>query len=420
VAYRVIDGRDGRDLVLLTAGTISMESLLEDPVSIRLLGTLAGLGRVVLFDRRGIGLSDPPSDWDEHPLESTVDDLRAVAEAVGLKKLEIIANRLASAVAIVYADKYSEDVSKIVLFEPMSVELSIPMSQLQLSGEIDAATYWCPNRSKEPGFREWLNRAGQIGASPRMAERAYRQPDPAEIERFQGSVGRLTVPVLILRRPEHPMSTPVSEDTILAAIPTATRVDLPGSDVLIFGSDLDPLLSEVARFISGEELTFEPERKTVALLYSDLVESTHHASAMGDQNWRRQVERHDELIRSRVARRGGAVVKFTGDGALATLPSAEAALRVATELRAALNSDGLEVRVGVHVGDIEQLGDDISGIGVVVVSRVLNAARSGEILVTSTAVESALGSAHSFTPREKAQLKGVEGEWQLFSLDSLK
>jgi class 3 adenylate cyclase len=201
----------------------------------------------------------------------------------------------------------------------------------------------------------------------------------------------------------------------MALVPGAVRVDLPGEDLSPFGSEVDALLAEVFRFVTGEHRLPPPERILAAVLYSDLVASTDRTTALGDARWRRVLDRHDEIAQACVGRRGGTVIKTTGDGILAVLASATNALRAARELRAALLEQDLEVRVGVHVGDIDRRGDDISGVGVVIAARILNLAAPGEILVSSAAVSATTGEPIHFEPRGEHHLKGIPGTWPIFA-----
>jgi len=183
-----------------------------------------------------------------------------------------------------------------------------------------------------------------------------------------------------------------------------------------WGGEVDALLAEVSRFVTGEHRAPVPERVLAAVFSSDLVGSTDRATALGDARWKQVLDRHDEIARSCVARRGGIVIKTTGDGILATLPSASSALAAAGDLRSALRDEHLEVRVGIHVGDLDLRGDDISGVGVVTAARIMSLAGPGDILASSTAVEAANGSSHRFEPRGEHRLKGVAGTWHVSAL----
>jgi len=236
--------------------------------------------------------------------------------------------------------------------------------------------------------------------------------DVKEIEQL---ASRIRVPTLVLRRPAHPLCPPLASDPIMALVPGAVRVDLPGEDLSVFGGEVDSLLAEVSRFVTGEHRLPAPERILAAVLYSDLVASTDRATALGDARWKRVLDRHDAIARACVGRRGGTVIKTTGDGILAILPSATSALRTAHELRAALAEQELEVRVGMHVGDIDRRGDDISGVAVVIAARILDLAAPGEILASSAAVSATTGEPIEFEARGEHHLKGVPGAWPIFA-----
>jgi class 3 adenylate cyclase len=421
VAYRVVQSSvaGARDVVLVSAGTMPMDALFEDPVALRLVEGLAVLGRLVMFDRSGIGLSDPPVDLERSVLERWCEDIEAVVIATQVAEPVLVTNALGASPVIVYCDKHADQVTSVVMLEPSYGSRVEPdLIRQQIEGELDSVGLLLPSRADEPGFRDWFNRAGQRGASPRLAVQAYLTGSDEDIRVVAESASRMRVPTLVLRRPGHQWSPPSSQDPVMAILPSAVRVDLPGEDVLIYGGEIDAFLAEVSRFVTGAYRIAEPERVLTAVLYSDLVASTARATVMGDAHWKRLLDRHDAVSRACVARRGGTVIKTTGDGILATIPSVTNALRVAQELRAALLEYGLEVRVGIHVGDVDRRGDDISGIAAVIAARVLALAAPGELLVTSAVVTSTTGENVHFEARGEHQLKGLPGTWPLFAITS--
>jgi class 3 adenylate cyclase len=385
-------------------------------VALRFVEGLAELGRLVVFDRRGIGLSDSLGGTERSTFASWCDDVEAVVAATRARQPVLVGNLIAACVALLYCDRHPEDVASLAMLEPAPPDaLDAGDIRGQIQGEIDSATRLCPSRADEPAFREWFHRAGQLGASPGMAERTYpRGAD--ELDDIERAAARVRVPVLVLRRPGHPLSPPAESDPLLAMVSGAVRVDLPGKDLVPWGSEVDALLAEISRFVSGEHRAPAPERVLAAVLYSDLVASTDRATALGDTRWKRVLDRHDAIACACVARRGGTVVKTTGDGILAILPSASSALAAAFDLRSALREEDLEVRVGVHVGDLDLRGDDVSGVGVVTAARIMSLAGPGDILASSTAAEAANGGSHRFEARGEHQLKGVAGTWHLFAL----
>jgi class 3 adenylate cyclase len=420
LAYRVVDGSSGgaNDVVLITAGTMPMDAYFDDPVASRLVEGLADLGRLVMFDRRGVGISDPPADGGPATVERWCEDLDAVIAAAGARRPVLVSNMLAAAVTIVFSALHPDDLTALVLVDPSDLHRLADQGvvQAQIAGEFDSVAMWGPSRADEPGFRAWFERAGQRGASPRMAERVYVLANDATLRMVEDAAASLRVPTLVLRRPAH-WSCPVrSEDPIMARLPDAIRVDLPGEDVFIFGGEVDAVLAEVHRFVVGEHRLPAPERVLAAVLYSDLVASTARATALGDAHWKRLLDIHDDVARSCIARRGGIVIKTLGDGFLATLPSATSSLLAAQELRAALLEHQLETRIGIHIGDVQLRGDDISGAGAVIAARIVDLAESGEILASNIAVGAATGSPLQFESRGEYELKGIPGTWQLFAV----
>jgi len=421
VAYRVITGKRGGaiDVVLVLSGTASMEAFFEDAVGVRLFGGLADLGRLVVFDRCGIGLSDAPPASSDAGFAGWCCDVEAVVGAAGLDRLVVMSALMGSSAVLLYCDRHPDQVSAVVMFEPsLPVRFDRSIIDRQISGEIDSIALLCPSRANEPGFRDWFTRAGQFGASPARAAVAYPMPTDDEQERVEQAARRLERRILVLRRPAHRFSPDRSSDGVMAILPAATRVDLPGDDLSIFGSEVDALLGEVSWFVTGEHRLPEPSRVLAAVLFCDVVGSTQRNYAEGDQHWTRLLDVHDAAIRGCVGRRGGTVIKTMGDGVLATLPSCSSALRAAEELRAALAKHDLVVRIGIHVGDIDMRGDDIGGLAVVAAARINRVARPGEILLSSIAVGATVGTPFQFEPRGQHELKGVSGTWDLFSLSS--
>jgi class 3 adenylate cyclase len=225
---------------------------------------------------------------------------------------------------------------------------------------------------------------------------------------------RVVAPTLVLHRRDNRF---VPEGLLARAserIAHATLVELEGRDHFPFVGDVDALLAEVAAFVVGERRIPPPRRLLSAVLFTDLVGSTERAAVLGDADWKSVLDRHDALVRATVGRSGGSVVKTTGDGVLALLPSAGTCLRVAATVRHDLAAEGLHVRIGVHVGDIDRRGDDVSGLAVNIASRAMATAGTGEIVVTAPVVAAVAGQAVAFESLGVHELKGVPGSWELF------
>ena len=422
IAYQVLDGPESLDLVMVSGFNFPIEMLPEDPIGARLLEGLSSIGRLVIFDRRGIGLSDPIVDWDRPLVDQWSDDLATVIDAAGLTRPAIFAWDIFG-VARRFVIRFPDACSHLVLLAPVPSpsregdqwhdEFWQDMRRVT-AGEGDLIARSFPSRSRDPQFRAWIDRAGRAGASPataaRMIEANFEQLRAVPIDH------RLVrVPTLVLRRPRNTTRPSGTVQRVSDAIDGAQLVDLPGDDDLAIGADVDALIAEIARFLTGEAHVPPPNRTLCAVLFTDLVSSTERAAALGDGQWKAVLNRHDDVARRMVSRAAGRVVKTTGDGVLATLPSATAALEAADQIREGLASEGLEVRIGIHVAEIESRGDDVSGLGVHIAARIMSAAAPGEILVSATVAAVVAGRGLEFAPRGRHTLKGIPGEWELLA-----
>jgi len=428
VAYGVLDAEPSaepvRDVVMVAGGLIPLELFEDEPGFARLLEGLRALGRVIVFDRRGVGLSDPIQDWERTVVDQWTDDLAAVVDAAGGRDIVLVAWD-GFGVGSRYAAMHPERVSALVLYEPLVVAddgweawstRRLQRGSANVRGEFDILTEVAPSRIADREFRDWFARAGRMGASPSTAPRIWESamrggPREALLE-------QLVVPTLVLHRRDNQFAP---DDVLTVArerIPHATVVELEGSDHFPFAGDVDALVAEIGAFVVGERRLPPPQRLLAAVLFTDLVGSTARAAALGDESWKSVIDRHDAAVRTIVGRAGGSVIKTTGDGALALLPSAGVCLRVAAAVRRDLAAQGLDVRIVVHVGDVDRRGDDVSGLAVNVASRVMSTGGAGEIVVTQSVVSSVAGQAVAFEPLGTHELKGVPGAWELFRVAS--
>ena len=423
IAYREYrgDGLADHEIVMVNGNNFPMESLPDDPLALRALEGLSAFGRLVTFDRRGIGLSDPITDWDTPLREQWADDLAAVISASGCDRPTVFSWET-SAVARTCSVSHPELIGRLVLFNPGAPVTHddsewIPvfveaMDQLRagvrtagLAGEAS------PGRAADPAFRGWVDAAGRAGASPRVAERmsAKGYADPP----FDNST--VDVPTLVITR--SPPSFAVPQEFFRRAaqqIPGAEHAELGAGDFGVMGLGVDDVLAAVSRYLTGEVRLPAPERELVVILFTDLVGSTRRAIAAGDAAWKELLDHHDAVSRREVTRRGGEVVKTTGDGVLALLPSATGAIEAARSVRLGLEDDDLEVRIGVHVGEVDRRADDVSGLAVNITARIMGVAGAGEILVSSLVRDIVDGAeCTSVGPRD---LKDIDGSWELYAV----
>ncbi len=422
IAYRELVGSGDQDIVMVSGVYWSIEAFAVAPPDIeRLLHGLAGVGRLVLFDRRRVGLSDPVTDWDTPLVDQSTDDLAAVVSAAGCDRPAVFSWNW-SPIGESFAPRHPDLVGPLILFNPSAPftvadtdwleELIESMRRVRAGEDPRAGDHAMPERSQDPDFRAWNDSAGRIGASPsqvsRLEQRTVLDPWP--------DLGAITARTLVLNRhPSHYVVPAEFNRRIVDLIPAAQLVVLPPGDAAVVGCGVDDLVAEITRFLTGEVRLPAPDRQLAAILFTDIVESTQRAAAAGDAAWKQVLGRHDAVCRVAVERRGGEVVKTTGDGILAVFPSATAAIEAARTIRTGVADEGLEVRSGIHVGEIDRRGGDISGLAVHIAARIMSRAEAGQILASAmtTQASSTLDSVRL----EPTTLSGVDGTWDLHAID---
>jgi class 3 adenylate cyclase len=272
---------------------------------------------------------------------------------------------------------------------------------------------FAPSGASDEEFAAWWGHLLRSGTSPHAALRLMRMYLDIDV---RPALTALTAPTLILQRTGDRVA-PVSWGRALAAmIPHCRYVELPGEDHAWFVGDHDPILDEIEEFVTGTRREREPERILATVLFTDIVNSTGHAASVGDRDWGRMLERHDELVRRELARFRGREIKHTGDGFLAAFDGPARAVQCAAAISQGVRRLGLEVRAGVHTGECEVRGSDLAGMAVHIGARVGATAGSGEVLVSNTVKDLVIGSGLQFTDRGPRELKGVPGEWRLYAL----
>ncbi|MGH9206491.1 MAG: adenylate/guanylate cyclase domain-containing protein, partial [Acidimicrobiales bacterium] len=270
-----------------------------------------------------------------------------------------------------------------------------------------------PGLVSDAAFSAWWRRAGHRGASPATARAVWRTA-AADLRTI---LGTLRVPTLVVHAGDNQFIRVGHGRYLADHIPNARCVELETPDHVPWVSDAD-FGGEIEEFLTGQRQLAPSDRLLAAVLFTDIVESTQQANAIGDQAWRERLELHDRAVDRQLARFGGRLVKRTGDGVLATFDGPRRAVQCAIAIRAALGQLGLEVRAGLHMGEIEQRQDDVSGIAIHLAQRVQSLARPGEVLVSRTVVDLVTGSELRFADRGEHELKGLGGVWQLYAVTS--
>lgn len=419
VALRRLDGASRRTIVYLQTGTIPFELIDDDVNGRRVLRALRALGDVTLFDRRGIGLSDPLPPGSAH--RTWAADLIGVIEATASSPVVVFAQQFMDFVLLALADR-PDLVESVIWYEP-TTDWATPdqpdavhdLLEASVRGESDFMSVACPTRRDDPAFRSWFNDSGARGASPSVARRLYERADETAARQLRRIAQGLSVPVLILRRPESlsGLRTTLPDDSIFGS---GEVVQLAGRDWHLHGERLEDVMNAAARYVQGgtDTAVLRPERALAAVLFTDIVDSTVTSAAVGDRQWKQLIDRHDTQVTAAARSAGGRMIKSTGDGALAMLPSAQAAIEAYDRIRTALRADRLVIRAGIHVGDIDVRGDDISGLAVTAAARIMNRAGPDQLLVSESVVMSMLGTDTTFHEAEAVSLKGLPGPWSLY------
>jgi class 3 adenylate cyclase len=426
IAYQVI-GDGPIDLVYMSGGTSHVDVRWESPSFTRFLERLASFSRVITFDRRGTGASDPVPPESLPTWEDWADDLRTVLDSVGAQRPAIFANLDGGPVAMIFAATNPDRVRALILGNTTarlraSDDYPIGISDEAYEGFVGAVTTgWGTEEfaaAVSPSFdaeeRLWFAKYLRASATPRSYLAYVRSGSSLDV---RGVLSSIRIPTLILHRREL-FFFPLSHARFLAGhIADSKLIELGGSDTVLFvGPDTALVLDSIEEFLTGVRRGPAPDRVLATVLFTDLVASTQLASNVGDRKWRDLLDHHDRVARISVETNRGRMLKTTGDGILATFDSPSRAVHCARHLRKELESLSLSMRAGLHTGEIEVRGEDVTGIGVVIAARVGALAGAGEILASRTVVDLVAGSGLSFMERGPQTLKGVPGIWHVFAV----
>jgi class 3 adenylate cyclase len=427
IAYEVF-GAGPVDLVL-TAGSFSaFDTDWEDPMAELFFRRLASFARVIRFDRRGAGASDPLPLDALPPWESFSEELGCVMHEVGSERAAIMASYDAGPMGMLFAATKPERTVALILVNTSARYLAAddyPMGvPPEVAKELNAtmADRWggeqhvvlqVPSKADDPRFRAWYAKKTRSIAGPAAAEAYFRSMFKADA---RAMLPAIHVPTLVLHRTAYRF-IPIEHGRYLADnIAGATLVELPGSDGPLYWEHADLAVDAVERFLTGVTPPPASTRVLATVLYTDIVESTRLLERMGDTRWRGLLDIHDDIAGKLVRVNAGRLIKTTGDGVLATFDGPGRGIRFATSFREQLHPLALPIRAGVHTGEVEMRGDDVGGLAVHLAARIMALAGAGEILVSRTVRDLVVGSDLSFEDRGTHQLRGIDGEWQLLAV----
>jgi pimeloyl-ACP methyl ester carboxylesterase len=429
IAYQVT-GDGPRDLVYVPGWVSNIEVMWDDPSLARFLRRLASFSRLITFDKRGTGLSDPV-DLDDLPtLEDRMDDVRAVMDAVGSEKATLFGHSEGGNMCLVFAATYPDRTESLILTGSYSKRIKsddypwAPTWEQRLA-QIEAVEQnWpaamktaelAPSRAADPAFTSWLEKYSRLSASPRAAAALLRMNSEMDTTSILSAI---RVPTLLLYREGDRDVRPEEGRYIADRIPGSRFVQLPGADHFFWAGDPEQMLAEIEEFITGHRTSHAPERVLATVLFTDIVSSTERAATMGDRTWSDLLERHNAVVRSELSRWRGHEVNTTGDGFLATFDGPARAIRCARAITEAVKTLGIEVKCGLHTGEVELVGDDVAGLAVHIAARIAALAGPSEVVVSRTVKDLVAGSGFGFRSRGEQALKGIPDHWEIFEVAS--
>jgi class 3 adenylate cyclase len=431
VAYRVF-GDGPQDLLFIGNWASNIEVITEHPVMARYLDRLARFARVICFDKRGAGLSDPVPLNALPTLEHWMDDARVVLDAVGSESAVLLGDAEGGPMAMMFAATYPQRTRALVLvntFARMLRSEDYPIGIPEATAEkllVEWERGWgrgdvvlplsAPSVADDPGMQRWAGRYMRLSASPATATRIYGWVLHLDLRSVLPSIN---VPTLVLHRAGNlhyraPMGRYLAEH-----IPGATYVELPGADWYPPFVDADPVLDRIEEFLTGDRPEPADDRILATVLFTDIVASTDAAARLGDRRWLDLKDGHDAVVRAQLERYRGREMATTGDGFLAIFDGPARAVRCAWEIASAVRALGIEIRAGLHSGEVELQDGEIAGIAVHIAARVMALADPDRVLVSGTVKDLVVGSPIRFADHGSHALRGVPGEWHLFEVAAL-
>ncbi len=430
IAYQVL-GDGPRDLLVLPGPFVPIDSIDDEPALYRFHRRLASFARIIRFDLRGVGLSSRTPALDLLGPKKWAEDAIAVMDAVGCEQATVFAPNFHAMTGLVLAADYPERVRNLVVVsgtaralrapdyhvgaEPRLLDpyLTVALEHDAVEQGFDVLRIVAPSVAGDDAFRSWWDLAGNRAGPPSMARAVAKALAEADVRE---ALARIGAPTLVLHRVGATF-IPIGQGRYVAEHIAGSRfIELPGADVLYWVGDAGPMLDEIEEFVTGVRGGAESERVLATIMFTDIVGSTQRAAELGDHRWRDLLDNHDQVVRHEIQRFGGREVNTAGDGFVVTFSSPSAALACADAIVGSVRVLGIDVRVGIHAGEVEVRGTDVAGMAVHIAARVSALAGAGEVLVSSTLRDIVTGSRHAFVERGEHELKGVPGVWRMYAL----
>lgn len=428
IAYQVA-GEGPLDVLFLPGWISQIEQLWESAALRRFLERLSMFGRLILFDRRGTGLSDRIVEGQS--LDADVQDALAVLDAAGSERAALFAYGVGGTVAARLAAEHPQRVGALVMYAAITrgswapdyewalrAEERVELIEQNLAGWGEeghpSLMQLAPSMADDRALAQWFSRMQRLAASPAEARQMFATIPDLDA---RDSLPQVSVPTLVMHRSGDTAWDVRHSRYIAEHVPGARYVELDGIDSFPFVGDVEAILEEVEQFLTGGSGGVERVRALMTVMFTDIVDATARAANVGDGRWRDLLAQHDELVRLELARYAGREVKTVGDGFLAVFDGAPSrALRCALEITRLARDIGIEVRVGMHTGECELIGQDVGGMAVHIAARVADLAGPGQVYVSGTVFGTVVGGPFRFDDVGMHELKGVPGRWPVFAL----
>jgi class 3 adenylate cyclase len=421
IAYQVV-GEGPFDLVFVPGFISNLDAAWEEPYRARVWTRLAAFARLIMFDKRGTGLSDRTVGVPT--LEERMDDVRAVMDAVGSQQAALFGISEGGAMSVLFAATYPERTRALVLYGAYGHFSSwvVPPNMIDAAmdrmeknwGTGESLRLFAPSVASDETFKLSWARFERLGASPSAVVALMRMNSEIDVRPILPSI---RVPTFIIHR-QGDVRVNVEAGRFMARqIPNAKYLELPGSDHLLWTGETERVLDEVEEFLTGSRSAIDSDRVLATVLFTDIVNSTKRAETIGDRAWHDVLDRHNALVRREISRHRGHEVRTMGDGFLATFDGPARSIRCALAINEGVEALGLQVRAGLHTGEVEMADDDLSGIAVHIASRVATMAKPGQVLVSNTVRDLVAGSNIRFHDEGSQSLKGLTESVRLFAAE---
>lgn len=417
IAYQVFG--EGVDLVFVPGFVSHIDNYWELPQLARMLRQIGRFARVVMFDKRGTGLSSRVSRLPS--MDERMDDVRAVMDAENLDRAVIFGISEGGSLSTLFAAHHPERCSALILYGAFARFSSWVRSPKALDeffeyvaeswGSGESLPQFAPSAADDPAVRSWWGKFERLGGDPKAVVELMTMNSQIDISGVLPSVQAST---MVIHRTEDALIDYEGGVQLANGIPGATLVALPGDDHLPWIGDSDAIVAEIEEFVTGSRTASTSERVLATVLFTDIVGSTRTAHDMGDSRWREVLGSHNDTVRRIMGRFRGREIKTTGDGFLATFDGPARAIQCALEIQQACHSLGIEIRAGLHTGEVQYSDGDVEGVAVHIASRVLEAATGPTVMVSRTVKDLVAGSGIDFEAAGIHQLKGIPDKWELF------